>query len=81
MTDKLRKVSLRLSDDLVNQLDEYASMSSQTRTAFMTMAMVIGMKQLARAIAPEKFVTPELVQAFQSSGFMVGPQGADSDED
>lgn len=72
MADKVRKVSLRLSDELVQQIDEYARMSSQTRTGFMTMAVVIGMKQLARAVAPERFVTPEIVQAFKAAGFDFG---------
>lgn len=69
MSDETRKLSFRVSGRVADEIDEYAELAGMTRSAFMNIAVVIGMRTLARQIAPERFVTPELAQMLQGAGF------------
>jgi len=68
---KYKKVSLRLDAAIADELDSYAALAGTTRSGFMQMALVIGMRALGRNFAPEKFMTPELLKAMREAGYDV----------
>lgn len=74
MADDTRKLSFRVSAKVADEIDKYAELAGMTRSAFMNIAVVIGMRTLARQIAPESFLTPELIASMQAAGFGL-PEG------
>lgn len=77
MSDKSIKLSFRISADIAQQIDHYAALSGLNRSAFIGIAVVIGMRSLARQIAPESMMTPELIKVMSAAGFGLPEQEAD----
>ena len=69
MVDNTKKISFRIANDVAAEIDEYAAMAGMTRSAFVNIAVVIGMRALVRQIAPERFLTPEMVTTMRAAGF------------
>lgn len=74
--EELARVSLRMDAGIVEELDKYADLAGVTRSAFIQMAVVIGMRSLARQFAPELFVTSEMLEKMRKAGFSI-PEGVD----
>lgn len=68
-------LTVRLDEAVVQELDKYASLAGVTRTAFIQMAVVIGMRSLARQFAPELFVTSEMLEKMRKAGFTMPEEG------
>lgn len=73
---ELMRLTVRLDEAVVQELDKYASLAGVTRTAFIQMAVVIGMRSLARQFAPELFVTAGMIEQMRKAGFSI-PEGVD----
>lgn len=74
-SSELMRLTVRLDETVVQELDKYASLAGVTRTAFIQMAVVIGMRALARQFAPELFVTSEMLEKMRKAGFTMPEEG------
>lgn len=75
-----RKASTSLTPEVFDELDRYAKAAGMTRSAFMSLALLIGMRALARQIMPEQFLTPELLAKMQAAGFGLPEQSEGNHE-
>lgn len=64
-----KKASTSLTPEVYAELDRYAKAAGMTRSAFMSLALLIGMRALARQITPEEFLTPELIAKMHAAGY------------
>jgi hypothetical protein len=67
------RVSVALPVETIRQIDQWASAAGVKRGQFVSMAMVIGARTLARQTSPESFMTPELYSAM-AKGLGVEPE-------
>jgi hypothetical protein len=66
---EFKRVQMKIPVQIVEQWDEWADQLGISRTAFVTMAAAMGGRAIMRQLAPEKFITPDLVKAFRDAGF------------
>jgi len=68
MPSKNVRVMFRVRPDVSRQLGEWAEELGMSKSSFCALAVQIGAKAIMRQASPEKFVTPELVDAMQKAG-------------
>lgn len=74
MTDemsKLMRVQFRITPELNQKFAEWANELGMTKASFLALAVQIGANTLMRQVNPEKFITPELIEAFREAGYAV----------
>ncbi len=54
------RISVMLPVETISQIDDWATAAGVKRGPFVSMAMVIGARVLARQSSPELFFTPEI---------------------
>lgn len=74
MPSKMARVQFRVKPDVSRQLGQWADDLGMSKSSFCALAVQVGAKVIMRQVAPEQFVTPELLEAMQKAGF-VFPEG------
>lgn len=65
-----RPITFYAMTDLFDQIDEWAEKAHMTRSAFCSLAVQIGGRGLMRMLAPEDFLTPEMMKTALEAGLI-----------
>lgn len=69
---KTGRYYIRLPEDTMAEIDEYIKESGMYQAYFLSNALIVGARVIARQLSPERFYTQEMVEALAANTSKAG---------